>query len=425
METMVLHLAAPAIPSLPVELWADITRHCVHSACLSLSHVSRMHRALAAPVVFESLNFTIPLAKTEHGEPYSAIKTKRLQEYTRLADDLRDVCEGGNNTNTTGTMIILAVRRLSIRLLIRDPVAMAALTDRFADVIFRASSLVAFRWDSAVASFPHVLGQALVSGAPQLRCLGVRAPMSEHDLDLSGLRNLQQVAVILTKGIDGMQLSNLRQMLQCPGITEVQVPALVFDSALDRNRTTNLLDPGLRHIRIHLTGATENIRNLHRHALEHIRSLHLEGLGAAFQAFWSREPVMPHLRFLTLHFTARTPLDSESELMVTLVTALLALTRPIERFKISDPSGDLKLGFFVFNNFRRFANLRVFAIAAKKIPYKYIKDLAAALPLTVSTVSIRIGCMTEEPVRINQYSSHWSVVFVKIALRCADSCYSM
>lgn len=217
------------------------------------------------------------------------------------------------------------------------------------------------------------------------------------------MHSLRQVAIILTNGINGLkQLDNLRDLLQAPGITELQVPAVVFDNAivahsLNQNHEANILDPGIHHIRIHFIA---HIRGLGRLAFANIRSLHLEGLGPAIQAFWSLEPVIPDLRFLTLHFTKRMPLVSENDLIVTVVTSLASLARPIERFKINDPSGDLKLGFFIFHNFRWFANLRVFAIAAKTIPYNYVKDLAAALPLTVTTISIRIGCMKEEDVRI-------------------------
>lgn len=217
------------------------------------------------------------------------------------------------------------------------------------------------------------------------------------------MRNLRQVAIILTNGINGLnQLYNLRNLLQAPGITELQVPAVVFDNAivdysLNQNDEAKILSPGIHHIRIHLIA---HIRGLDRLAFENIRSLHLEGHGPAIQAFWSLEPVIPDLRFLTLHFTKRMPLANENDLIVTVVTSLASLAQPIERFKINDPSGDLKLGFFVFHNFRRFENLRVFAIAAKTIPYKYVKDLVAALPLTVTTISIRIGCMKEEAVRI-------------------------
>ncbi|KAF7977377.1 hypothetical protein HWV62_3983 [Athelia sp. TMB] len=378
------HIAAlsrPAIvPPLPVELWAQITDLCSYTTRVSLASVSRMHRALALPLVFGSLDFTIPRVKTAHGEPYSLIKARRLQEYLRLDDFFRYVVQGE-------TPILHSLRRLSVRPLIKDP--------SLAPVDGKASSLVTFRWDSRVVPFPNSLGQALVLGAPQLRCLGVRAPVSGHDLDFSPLTKLQQVAIVLTTGVRfDTQLRSMGALLLLSNITELQIPHAVLETTLRSDPDAAIFQPTLRHLRIRLTPGTALIRT---NALQSIRSLHLEGFGDAFAAFWSREPVLPELRFLTLHFAKRTSVQDETEMVAAIVTALAGLARSIERFKITDPSGNLKLGFFVFHNFRRFSNLKVFAIAAKSMAYKYVKDLADALPPTVSTVSICIGNMSEEP----------------------------
>ena len=201
-----------ALPALPVELWAYIVNLSSHLVCLKISRVSRLHRALTLPVLFESLNLTVPRVTIEQGESGSDKEAKRLQEYLRLYGFLKKVATGG-------TPILRSLRRLSIHPLVEDPAwelvngkrlqifiagrvdrlkRLAPITaalinrspapgdpvsaetypklrDRLSDVIFNASSLVTFRWNSNVVPFPNTLGQALVLGAPQLQCLYIRS----------------------------------------------------------------------------------------------------------------------------------------------------------------------------------------------------------------------------------------------------------
>ena len=102
-----------AFPSLPVELWAYILDLSSYPECLSLSSVSRLHRALAFPVIFESLNLTVPEVTTELREPDSTIQAERLQGYLRLDYFLTNIVEGR-------TPIPYSMKRLSVRPLIKD-----------------------------------------------------------------------------------------------------------------------------------------------------------------------------------------------------------------------------------------------------------------------------------------------------------------
>ena len=104
-----------AFPSLPVELWNQIVNISSYSACLSIGSVSRLHHALALPMILESLNLTVPRVTIGHGESDSDLEAKRFQEYLRLDDFLKNVAEGG-------IPILRSLRRLSVLPLVEDPV---------------------------------------------------------------------------------------------------------------------------------------------------------------------------------------------------------------------------------------------------------------------------------------------------------------
>ncbi|KAF7977379.1 hypothetical protein HWV62_3987 [Athelia sp. TMB] len=274
-----------------------------------------------------------------------------------------------------------------------DEVSYPNLGDRLSNVISNASSLVTFRWDSDVVAFPDALGKALVLGAPQLRCLIIRAPGAGHELDFSHLKKLQEVAIILEAGVRfSAQIRSMKSLLLLPNITELQIPSAVLDTALQTH--TFQFQPTLQHVCIKLTPYTAPLRI---DSLQNIHSLHLQGSGDALLAFWARMLAVPVLRFLTLQYDQwpRTPtgimVDAE------IIAALAVGARAIERLKITDRRGTPQLGCFVFHNLRLFTNLRVLAVAAKSIACIYVEDLVELLPGTVSVVSICIGDMSAAP----------------------------
>ncbi|KAF7982722.1 hypothetical protein HWV62_26582 [Athelia sp. TMB] len=401
------------LPTLPVELWAYIVKLSSYSVCLKISRVSRLHRVLALPAIFKSLNIAESWVTPLHGESESDLEAKRTREYLRLDEFLQKVATGDIQINRF-------LRRLSVRPVIKHPAwapvnapissvnsssalggpvsaeTYPNLRDRLSDVIFNTSSLVTFRWNSRIVPFPNELGQALVLGAPQLQCLDIRAPGFEHDLEFSPLTQLQQVTIILTTGVcDAAQLRSMGALLQLSSITELQIPTAVPDSVLARGLNTNLIQPTLRHLRVQVTPSTLLLN------MQHLHSLHLQGSGNPLQVLWLGGRVMSALRFLTLIFV---PLQAgPSDYAFLTITVLGETVQALERLKIADLSGILPLSgtpplnIPIFACFHRLAHLRVFAMAVKSMEWNHAKDLVEHLPETVSTVSLRIGNMSEEP----------------------------
>ncbi|KAF7977378.1 hypothetical protein HWV62_3985 [Athelia sp. TMB] len=362
---------------------------------LEISRVSRLHRELALPTLLKSLNLTVPRIAIGHDESDRDITAKRLKEYLMLDHFLKNIAVGG-------LRLLRSLKQLSVFPLIQDSAwtladepAYPNLRDRLSDVIFNASSLVTFRWNSNTVHFPYALGQALVLGAPQLRCLSVRTPGLGHDLELSPLTQLQQVTIILTNGVhDNAHLRSMGTLLFHPNITELQIPTAVLDSVLETDREANIIKPTLRHLRMHITLSTGLMRS---HTLQHIQSLHLRDSSGALYVFLARQQLFPALRFITLLFVQQLYGFNEPYIAATVLIALVHCAPALERLKIGNISGILNFDFSFFQALHSFANLRVLAISMKSMTCNDMRDLVAALPVTVSTVLIRFGNMNEEP----------------------------
>ncbi|KAF7982720.1 hypothetical protein HWV62_26578 [Athelia sp. TMB] len=383
------------LPTLPVELWAYIVDLSSYSMRLEISRVSRLHRELALPTLLKSLNLTVPRIAIGHDGSDSDITGERLKEYLMLDHFLKNIAAGG-------IRLLRSLKQLSVFPRIQDSAwtlvdgpAYPNLRSRLSDVIFNAPSLVTFRWNSNAVHFPYALGQALVLGAPQLRCLSIRTPGLGHDLELSPLTQLQQVTIILTNGVHyNAHLRSMGTLLFLPNITELQIPTAVLDSVLETNREANIIKPTLRHLRMHITLSTVFMRS---HTLQHIQSLHLQGSSDALYIFLARQQLVPALRFITLRFVPRLYRSNEPHVAATVVIALMRCAPALERLKIANIGGILNFGFSFFRALHRFAHLRVLAMAVKSMACNHMKDLVAALPVTVSTVLICIGNTNEEP----------------------------